>query len=221
MKLQNIMALMKIKKRLFIMFFASILLSSPLFAKTVYTVVFIGDSLTMGYGVDKERSYPALLEKRFKSISKGREVKFVNGGISGSTTASTFSRYKRYKKVNPDLYILALGANDGLRGIKVEESKKNLEKVIIDVLKSKKKIILVGMKVPPNYGKSYSKSFKEIYTNLANKYKLSFVPFLLEKVAGEKELNQPDGIHPNEKGHVQMAENIYPFLKKEVFPNDK
>jgi acyl-CoA thioesterase I len=189
----------------------SVLFSFMSSALAVEKIVIIGDSVTEGYGVDQEYSYPALLEKLLNKETK--KYKVINGGVSGSTTASALSRLKWFLKAKPKLVIIALGANDGLRGIKVRESSKNLEKAIVLALSKNLKVVLVGMKMPPNYGKKYQQSFEKIFAQLADKHKLKFIPFLLKGVAGNKELNIEDGIHPNRKGYKVIANNIYAQIK--------
>ncbi|MEX1099354.1 MAG: arylesterase [Bacteriovoracaceae bacterium] len=175
-------------------------------------VICLGDSLTEGYGIKKKDAYPALLESMLKE--KGFKAKVVNGGVSGSTTASGKSRLEwLLKKSNPDVLILALGANDGLRGLKLAQSQKNLEKIIELAQNKKIKILLAGMKLPPNYGKKRSREFHDMYDNLQKRYKLKKIPFMLENVGGKKELNLKDGIHPNEQGHKVIAETIMKHLE--------
>lgn len=177
-------------------------------------VVFVGDSLTAGYGVEREKAFPYLVGEKLKK--DGVVVKVINGGVSGSTTANALSRMKWFLKSKPDIMILALGANDGLRGISYESSKENLEKAIKIAEDHQVRMVLAGMQLPPNYGKEYRNQFKEIFPMLAKKYKLNLIPFLLEGVAAEKELNIEDGIHPNEKGHQKIANLVLPYIKKEI-----
>ena len=179
------------------------------------TLLFIGDSLTAGYGVKKADSYPVLVGNKLNKLGKG-QFKIINGSISGSTSASAMGRLKWFKKLKPKLVLLALGANDGLRGIKVSESEKNLKKAISFAREQKMTVILVGMMMPPNYGPEYTKEFKTMYRKTAKDLKIPLIPFLLEGVAGEKSLNQNDGIHPNEKGHRIMAETVYKFVKEYI-----
>lgn len=171
----------------------------------------LGDSLTEGYGIAQAAAYPALLEKKIKASGKNWVV--INAGISGSTTASGPGRLKWQLKSKPDLMILALGANDGLRGLDVKATEKNLSDTIEIAKKEKIQVILAGMLLPPNYGEDYRKKFENIYLNLAKKYQLKKIPFLLEGVAGKPELNLADGIHPNEKGHQIISEVIYKNIK--------
>lgn len=171
-------------------------------------LVIIGDSLTEGYGVSASQSFPALLEERLST--SGKPYKVINNGISGSTSASAVSRVKWILKNPPNVVLLALGANDGLRGLKTEATQKNLDEAI-QLLKQKKiKVILIGMKMPPNYKSGdYAKKFESIYPALAKKHGIPLVPFLLEGVAGVPELNLKDGIHPNVKGHVAISQNLF------------
>lgn len=179
-------------------------------------VLFLGDSLTEGYGVSKVKSYPEMAKSYLDK--KGIAITVLNGSISGSTTASSLSRLKWFLKSKPDLVFLALGANDGLRGIKVPESKKNLSDTIKAAKEAGIQVVIAGMMVPPNYGPDYGKAFRSMYPELAKEYKVPHLPFLLEGVAGEKKYNQEDGIHPNENGHEKMGklvgEFLYPLLKE-------
>lgn len=192
-----------------LVFFTLLLFSSLSFAQKKLVVV--GDSLTEGYGVAQGAAYPALLEKKLQA--NGYAWSVVNAGVSGSTTASALSRLKWLFKSKPDAVLLVLGANDGLRDLKVSESEKNLAQAIEFVQKEHVKIILGGVYMPPNYGRQYTSEFKKMYETLAKKYKIPFIPFVLDKVAGNPKLNQADGIHPNEEGHKIIAEHIYNSIK--------
>ncbi|MFN7729773.1 MAG: arylesterase [Bdellovibrio sp.] len=174
-------------------------------------LVILGDSLTEGYGVSRDAAFPALLEKKIKADKKDWVV--INAGISGSTSASAVSRLKWQLKSKPDLFVIALGANDGLRGLKPEDLEKNLSQAVEAIQKEKIPVVLAGMQMPPNYTKEYAASFAAVFPRVAKKYGLKTVPFLLEKVAGVTSLNQADGIHPNEKGHAIMAETVYNSIK--------
>lgn len=175
-------------------------------------LIVLGDSLSEGYGVAKDAAYPALLEKMLHEAGK-KEWSVINAGVSGSTTASGISRMKWLFKSKPDAVLLVLGANDGLRGLKVEDSEKHLAESIEFAQKQNVKVILGGLYMPPNYGKDYTERFKKMYSSLAKKYKLVFIPFVLEKVGGDPKYNLADGIHPNEAGHKIIAENIMQVLK--------
>ncbi len=171
----------------------------------------MGDSLTEGYRLAKEEAYPYLIEQELKK--KHVDLKVINGGVSGSTTASAMKRLDWYFKASPEMMILALGANDGLRGVKPEETEKNLEAVILKAKEKGIRVILGGIKMPPNYGKDFTKKFNAIFPELAKKHKLTFIPFLLENVAGVSKYNLPDGIHPNPDGHKIMAKNVLKYLE--------
>lgn len=188
----------------------SLLIATPAYAGK--KLIVLGDSLTEGFGVAKEAAFPALLQKKLHDAKKNDWV-VVNAGVSGSTTASAISRMKWLFKTKPDVVLLALGANDGLRGLKVEDSQKNLAEAIEYAQKQKVRVILGGLYMPPNYGAGYTDKFKNMYSSLAKKYQLTFVPFILEKVAGNPKYNLADGIHPNEEGHKIIADNVYEVLK--------
>lgn len=179
------------------------------------TILFLGDSLTEGLGVSKQSAYPNLVQNLIQT-KLNKNIKAINAGVSGSTTNDGLSRLKWYLKRKPDIIFVALGANDGLRGLDLKQSQKNLEEIINHALKSKAKVLLAGMLIPPNYGPKYSQDFKEMYENIQSKYNLKFMPFLLKDVAGVQKLNQADGIHPNEKGHEIIANEVYEFLKEEI-----
>lgn len=179
------------------------------------TILFLGDSLTEGLGVSKQSAYPNLVQNLIQT-KLNKNIKAINAGVSGSTTNDGLSRLKWYLKRKPDIIFVALGANDGLRGLDLKQSQKNLEEIINHALKSKAKVLLAGMLIPPNYGPKYSEDFKNMYENIQSKYNLKFMPFLLKDVAGIQKLNQADGIHPNEKGHKIIANEVYEFLKEEL-----
>ncbi|MDB5104701.1 MAG: lipase [Fibrobacteres bacterium] len=174
-------------------------------------ILILGDSLTEGLGVEKEDAFPALLDAKLRKWQEGFLV--INGGSSGSTSASGVRRLKWYEKAQPDIVLLALGSNDGLRGVKVEETRKNVEAALRFCQEKQWQVILAGLKVPPNYGADYAGAFERIYPDLAAKYKVPIVGFLLEGVAGETGMNQADGVHPNERGHERIAENLFRFFK--------
>lgn len=177
----------------------------------IVTVLILGDSLSVGLGVEPEQAFPFLVQERLSQ--KGFDtVKITNGSISGSTTAGASSRLKWFLRTRPDILILALGANDGLRGLSTEQMTRNLEKAILLAKKNSIKVILAGMKLPPNYGMEYAKAFEASFVFLASKHDLPFIPFLLNNVAGKASLNQADGIHPNPEGHKIIATTVFDFL---------
>lgn len=182
------------------------------FAGTAKKIVFIGDSLTEGYQLSKEYSFPSLIQKKLDKDNLNYEV--INGGVSGATSASGMSRLKWFLKSEPEIIVFALGANDGLRGLKVAKTRSNLEKVIQRAKELDIKLILAGMQIPPNYGVAYTESFRKMFPTLAKKYNVPLIPFLLEGVAGKKSLNLADGIHPNKKGYEIIANTVYKKLKE-------
>jgi acyl-CoA thioesterase-1 len=176
-------------------------------------VLFLGDSITAGYGLEPSHAYPALIQARIDA--KRWKFKAVNAGQSGDTSAGGLNRLSWLLKNRIDVLVLELGANDGLRGLPVETTKKNLQ-AIIDGTKAKypeAKIILAGMKVPPNMGKDYGKQFESIFPALAKSNKAALIPFVLEGVGGVRELNLPDGIHPTAKGQEIVAANVWKVLE--------
>jgi acyl-CoA thioesterase-1 len=176
-------------------------------------IVFFGNSITAGYRLDLSEAFPALIGEIIDSLDMNYRV--VNAGLSGETTSSGNSRVEWVLKNQVDVFVLELGANDGLRGIKPEETKKNL-KGIIDKVKGKypeAKIVLAGMQIPPNMGQEYSDNFKKIFPDLAKAYEVPLIPFILDGVAGITELNLDDGIHPTPEGHKILAENVWTILK--------
>lgn len=188
------------------------------FALTLQTtekkvILFFGDSLTAGYGLSTEEAFPALAEKQLNK--SGKSVKVVNAGLSGETSAGGLSRIDWILRQPIDIFVLELGANDGLRGLPLDQTRKNLQ-AIIDKVKTKYpkvKFVLAGMMVPPNMGKEYAADFKKIYPDLAKKNNATLIPFLLEDVGGIEKLNQTDGIHPNVEGHKIVALNISKILE--------
>ena len=176
-------------------------------------ILFFGTSLTAGLGLDPSEAYPALIQNRIDSLKLPYNV--INAGLSGETSAAGKSRIDWLLKQKIDVFVLELGANDGLRGIAVAETTKNLQ-AIIDAVKSKYpdvKMVMAGMQVPPNMGSTYANDFKEMFPKLAAKNNMVLVPFLLDKVGGVPALNQPDGIHPTAEGDKILAENVWVKLK--------
>jgi acyl-CoA thioesterase-1 len=176
------------------------------------TVLFFGDSLTAGYGLAVEEAFPALIEKKLNQ--KGKSSKVVNAGLSGETSAGGLSRIDWVLRQPVDIFVLELGANDGLRGLPLEQTQKNLQ-AIIDKVRTKypkTKIVIAGMMVPPNMGSDYTSKFQKIFPDLAKKNNATLIPFLLQDVAGNEKLNQSDGIHPNTEGHKIVANNVYRII---------
>ena len=178
------------------------------------TIVFFGNSLTAGYGVSPSEAFPAIIQKRIDSL--GLPYQVVNAGVSGETSSGGKTRIDWILREPVDIFVLELGANDGLRGTPLSETKKNLQD-IIDKVKAKypdSKLVFAGMEIPPNMGQAYTTEFRNIYTELAAKNNMTLIPFLLEGVGGEPELNQADGIHPNEEGSLIVAKNVWKQLEK-------
>lgn len=176
------------------------------------TIIFYGDSLTAGYGLDPENAFPAIIKERLDN--EGKNYRVVNAGVSGETSSGGLTRITWVLNQSVDIFILELGANDGLRGIPPEETRKNLQGIIDKVHEKNPQctIILAGMMVPPNMGQDYSKKFATIFPSLSKANDSELIPFLLEGVAGDPELNLPDGIHPNVEGHKIVAGNIMKVL---------
>lgn len=199
-------------KQRILLILAMLIFNTAVFAST--HILFLGDSLSEGQGVDENQSFPRLVERNLRA--KKYDVNVTNGGVSGSTTASGLSRIKWHLKKSTDLLVLELGANDGLRGIKLEETEKNLFSIINYAKEKKVKILLLGLLMPPNYGKAYTQQFEKMYKKIAANEKLPFLPFLLKDVAGNTKLNQADGIHPNIEGHEVVAKNVTEFIEKNL-----
>src|SRR5690242_4780161 len=180
------------------------------------TILFFGNSLTAGYGVDPSEAYPALIQDKIDSLHLNYKV--INAGVSGETTSDGNSRIDWILKQPVDIFVLELGGNDGLRGIPLSVTEKNLQS-IIDKVKTKYpdvKIILEGIQIPPNMGPAYTSKFKEIYPRLASANNIELLPFLLKGVGGDPKLNQRDGIHPAAEGHKILAENVWEVLKNDL-----
>ncbi len=199
---------------LYLKFFSAcvfLALSLQLSGQENFTVLFLGDSLTEGLGLEQDQAFPNLIAARLKDEGH-TNVNIINAGISGSTSASAMDRMRWYVRSKPDLVIISLGANDGLRGLSIENMKTNLEETIEYAQSNGIDVALTGMLTPPNMGAEYTSAFAAVFPSLAEKYSLPFMPFLLMDVAAISELNQADGIHPNFEGSKIVAENVYQFL---------
>lgn len=175
-------------------------------------ILFFGNSLTAGMGLDPEDAFPAIIQEKIDSLGLKYEV--VNAGLSGETTAAGRNRINWVLNQDVDIFVLELGANDGLRGVPLEETRKNLQ-AIINTVRAKNpetKIVLTGMQIPPNMGNEYASGFRNIFPELAEKNDIYLVPFLLEDVGGNPELNQADGIHPTAEGQEILAKNVWEVL---------
>jgi len=177
------------------------------------TIVFFGDSLTAGYGLDPTQAYPALIQARLRAAGLDDEV--INAGISGDTTSGGLARVDWALRRPVDVFVLALGGNDGLRGVSLAETRRNLAAILARVrLKNPLvKLVVAGMQLPPNLGASYASEFRAIFPDVAREANASIIPFLLEGVAAKPELNQPDMIHPTPAGQQVVADNVWAVLK--------
>jgi acyl-CoA thioesterase-1 len=174
-------------------------------------VIFLGDSLTAGLGLADDLSFPALIQQRIDDAALGFSV--VNAGVSGDTSAGGLRRLEWALQGQPRVLVVALGGNDGLRGLAPEELQKNLAAIIERGQQAGLKVILAGMEAPPNNGPDYTARFHRVYPDLARTYKVPLIPFLLDGVAGEPALNQADGIHPNPEGARRVADTVWKVLE--------
>ncbi|MEM8508483.1 MAG: arylesterase [Bacteroidota bacterium] len=184
--------------------------------ETDNVILFFGDSLTAGYGIELEEAFPALIQNRLDSLNLGYTV--INSGLSGETTSGGLNRLSWVLNQEVDVFVLELGANDGLRGIPLDETRNNLQ-AMIDLVKKKNattRIVLAGMQIPPNMGPEYTTEFRKIFPELAESNEIPLIPFLLDGVAGIPELNLEDGIHPSPEGHQIVGENVWAILQDVV-----
>ncbi len=202
-------------RRAFLLCSLALGLASPVLGGTI---LFLGDSLTAGLGVTQEQAYPALIQEKIRE--KNLPFNVINAGRSGDTTAGGLARLDWVLQKKIDVLVLALGANDGLLGLPMAQTKSNLQ-AIIDRVKAKNpsvKIVIAGMQIPPNMGGDYGAAFRAVFADLAHETGSALVPFLLEGVGGHDDLNQEDHIHPTAAGHKILAENVWrvlePFLTK-------
>lgn len=187
-------------------------LASDLYAQKKQILIF-GDSITAGYGLEQEQAFPAFIQQKIDSL--GMNYSVVNAGLSGETSAGGLRRIDWVLQQDVDVFILELGGNDGLRGIDPENTKQNLQGIMDKVSEKypSAEIILTGMEAPPNMGEQYTNRFRSVFEELAEENDVIFMPFILESVAGDPELNQGDGIHPTEEGHRLIAENLWEYLE--------
>jgi acyl-CoA thioesterase-1 len=200
------------RNRLLVILICSIFLVAFKADESPKVILFFGDSLTAGYGLSKEQAFPAIVQRKIND--KGYNYKVLNAGLSGETSAGGLARINWILKEPIDIFVLELGANDGLRGLPLKQTKQNLQQ-IINKVKAKNpdvKIVIAGMMMPPNLGAEYTADFMQLFPELAKKNDAHLIPFLLEGVAGNEELNLNDGIHPNKTGHSIVAENVWKVL---------
>jgi acyl-CoA thioesterase-1 len=174
-------------------------------------ILCLGDSLTEGLGVSPEQAFPSLVEARLRKAGHPN-ARVINAGISGSTSASAASRLRWQLRARPDVLVLALGANDGLRGLDLAATRHNLEEAIALAKQAGVRVVLAGMKLPTNYGAAYTGEFEALFRELAAEQGTALIPFLLEGVAARPELNLADGIHPNARGYERVADNVVAVL---------
>jgi acyl-CoA thioesterase-1 len=176
-----------------------------------HLIVALGDSLTAGLGVGADEAYPALLEARLRR--EGFDYRVVNAGVSGDTSAGGLRRLDWALRLKPDVLIVALGANDGLRGQPPDALRANLTRIVERARGAGARVLLAGMRVPPNYGDDYARAFAAVYPSVARATGVPLAPFLLDGVAGDPRLNQADGIHPTAEGQRVIAEHLWPHLR--------
>jgi acyl-CoA thioesterase I len=184
---------------------------TPAAARAEGVIVALGDSLTAGLGVAPDEAYPALLEARLRR--EGFAYRVINAGVSGDTTAGGLRRVDWVLRAQPEIVIVALGANDGLRGQSPGAMRDNLEAIVARLHAAGARVLLAGMRLPPNYGAEYTREFEAVYPAVARRAKVAFMPFLLDGVAADARLNQADGIHPSAAGHAVIAERLWPHLR--------
>ena len=178
---------------------------------TAPRVVFLGDSLTAGLGLEADQAFPAVVGRMLEE--EGLPTRVVNAGVSGDTTAGGLSRLDWLLRQSPEVVVVGLGGNDGLRGIAPKASEENLRATVRRCRAAGASVLLLGMLIPPNYGPEYTQQFREVYPRVARETDVPLVPFLLEGVGGDPRLNQPDGIHPTAEGHQVIARNVLPHLR--------
>jgi len=179
-------------------------------------VVVLGDSLSAGLGVAVDEAFPARLQARLRA--DGYDYRVVNAGVSGDTTAGGLRRVDWVLRAKPDVVVVALGANDGLRGLSPQAMRANLEAIVGRLQAAGARVLLAGMRLPPNYGADYTKEFEAVFPEVARRAKVPLMPFLLDGVAADPRLNQPDGIHPTAAGQQLIADRLWPHLRSLLRP---
>jgi acyl-CoA thioesterase-1 len=179
-------------------------------------VVVLGDSLSAGLGVAVDEAFPARLQARLRA--DGYDYRVVNAGVSGDTTAGGLRRVDWVLRAKPDVVVVALGANDGLRGLSPREMRANLEAIVGRLQAAGARVLLAGMRLPPNYGADYTKEFEAVFPEVARRARVPLMPFLLDGVAADPRLNQPDGIHPTAAGQQLIADRLWPHLRSLLRP---
>ena len=188
---------------------SALLVPAP--ARAARVLVALGDSLTAGLGVAADEAYPARLETRLRR--EGFDYRVVNAGVSGDTAAAGLRRLDWVLRAAPEVVIVALGANDGLRGQDPRATRDSLERIVARLRRAGARVLLAGMRVPPNYGPEFARAFARVFPEVARRQTVPLMPFLLEGVAADPRLNQADGIHPNAAGHQAIADRLWPYLR--------
>ena len=201
----------RLVRRAFLAALAALWLTAPVTAQGERVIVAFGDSLTAGYGVAPEESYPALLGARLRA--EGLPYRVVNAGVSGDTTAGGLRRVDWALKLRPEIALVELGANDALRGQDLETTRANLDAIVARFEAGGARVLLLGMRLPPNYGGRYAAAFERVYTDVARDRKVPLMPFFLDGVGAVGRLNQPDGIHPTAEGYRLIVERLWSHLK--------
>ena len=192
-------------------FLAALWLAAPATAQGERVIVAFGDSLTAGYGVAPEESYPARLGARLRA--EGLSYRVVNAGVSGDTTAGGLRRVDWALKLSPEIALVELGANDALRGQDLDTTRANLDAIVARFQAGGARVLLLGMRLPPNYGGRYAAAFEKVYADVARDRRVPLVPFFLDGVGAVARLNQPDGIHPTAEGYRIIVERLWPHLR--------
>jgi len=175
-------------------------------------VIFLGDSISAGLHVDEDEAYPAVIQRRL--FKRGRPFRLINAGVSGDTTAGGLSRTPFILERKPNIVVIELGGNDGLRGQPLDNKHKNLDGILRAIDKAGAKPLLLGMRMPPNYGREYTDGYAKMYDELARQHGVAFVPFFMEPIAGNRDYFVEDELHPNPKGHRLLADKVEPALEK-------
>jgi len=187
------------------------LVAGPASAYADAVIVALGDSLTAGLGVAPDETYPARLQARL--TREGYVYRVVNAGVSGDTTAGGLRRVDWVLRAGPEVVIVALGANDGLRGQSPQMMRANLDEIVVRLRAARARVLLAGMRLPPNYGVEFTREFADVFPAVARRAEIAFMPFLLDGVAADPRLNLPDGIHPTAAGYQVIADRLWPYLR--------
>jgi acyl-CoA thioesterase I len=198
-------------RRIVAMAVALLFVASVAPAQGERVIVAFGDSLTAGYGVAPDEAYPALLEARLRA--EGYRYRVINAGVSGDTTAGGLRRVDWALRSRPDIVLVELGANDALRGLDLGQVRSNLDAMVTRFEGAGARVLLLGMRLPPNYGTPYAGEFERVYQDVAARRKVPLVPFFLDGVAAVARLNQPDGIHPTAEGYRLVVDRLWPHLQ--------